>query len=322
MSALRKAVNRYLVTRRRLGFKLVASGYFLARFVAFMDRRREAYVTRDLAVDWSTEQKNVHRSMWGRRLSAVRQFAAFQIAFDPRTQIIPRDLLSGRIPRRQPYIYSSAEIGGLLEGASRLSSQRLGEGGHLRASTHVTLLGLIAVTGMRISEALCLERHDVDFALGLVHVRASKHGRERLVPLHPSTVEKLRSYGQLRDRVLPTPKTTRLFVNERGARLRCDSVYRVMHQVGDELGLPRLLRPCGRRSGPRIHDLRHRFAVETLIRWYRSGEDVEQKLPVLSTFLGHAKVSDTYWYLSGVPELLALATERLEQSRRIDLRVR
>jgi integrase len=231
----------------------------------------------------------------------VRQFAQHRSATDPRTEIPPQGLLPHRYRRRAPYIYRDEEIQTLIDAAKELPSSS-----GLRAWTFSTLFGLIAVTGMRMGEPIALNREDVDLSRGDLFIRGAKFGKSRLVPLHPSTQEVLQEYVRRRAAINPRPKTPSFFLCERGNRLTDGMVrwtfVKISHQIG--------LRGPGDRRGPRLQDLRHTFAVKTIMRWYRAGLDVEQHLPELSTYLGHAHVADTYWYLSATPELLQLVANR------------
>ena len=206
--------------------------------------------------------------------------------------------------RAIPYIYSESEIRQLLKAATELFPSR-----PLRGWTYYTLFGLIAVTGMRIGEVVHIEDADVDLEEKLLTIRLTKFGKSRLIPLHPSTVRKLTQYLHLRHQLYPRPSTKRFFLSNQGRPLTESMVRCTFLKLSRQIGL----RKTRGGFGPRIHDLRHRFAVTTLLNWYRSGVDVEQRMPVLSTFLGHTHVTDTYWYLSAVPELLALTKNRLEK---------
>jgi len=233
----------------------------------------------------------------------VRRFAQYCSAADPRTEVPPQGLLPARYVRRPPYLYSEEEIRHLLQAARRLPSQ-LG----LHPQTYSTLFGLLAVTGMRLSETLALDRQDVDLPQALITIRCAKGHKARWVPIHCSTVGVLAQYTALRDRLVPAPTTPSFFLCERGTRLSQWAVRPTFVQVSRQIGL----RGPTENRGPRLHDLRHAFALRTLLHWYRSGVDVERHLPELATYLGHVHVSDTYWYLSAVPELLQLALQRVE----------
>lgn len=304
MSSLQKAVQDYLSLRRKLGYKLYEPGLHLADFVSFLERQRASHITTELALRWAMQPADAQPSHWAARLRSVRLFAEHHRGSDPRTEVPPRDLLPYRPRRAHPYIYNAEEIRDLLEAAKELSSKT-----GLRPWTYYTLFGLLTVTGLRISEALALNQADVALNDGVLTVRKTKFQKTRLVPIHPSTVAALRNYSTRRDGTFPSPLTPAFFVSERGNRLGASVVHPTFNRLSMQIGLRR----TGARSGPRLHDLRHRFAVETLLRWYRADFDVDVHIPALSTYLGHSHVNDTYWYLSSVPELLRLATERLER---------
>jgi integrase len=303
MSPLRKAVEDYLAMRRALGFKLRLAAGMLREFAALAEAQRASHITTALAVRWATQPVGVQPAQWANRLGVVRRFARFLSASDRRTEVPPLGLLPYRYRRKPPYIYQDAEIRRLLKAAARIASAT-----GLRAASYSTLIGLLAVSGLRISEAIALDDQDVDLAEGVLTIRRTKFGKSRLVPLHPSTVRALRRYQRTRDRIRPRRPSAALLVGEQGRRLTEWAVRWTFNKLSRETGL----RGPTDRRGPRLHDLRHRLAVKTLIGWYRRGVDVEARLPVLSTYLGHGHVTDTYWYLSAVPELLRLAAERLE----------
>lgn len=307
MNAIRNAVKEYLALRRGLGFKLSQEGRWLEQFVLFLERRRSHCITSPLALEWATQPKHAQLPFLAHRLSVVRGFAQYHACSDSRTEVPPLGLLPHRYQRKTPYIYTDDEIKRLLKAAGQLPSH-LG----LRPLTYATLLGLLVVTGMRISEVVSLDRDDFDVSNALLTVRRTKFGKTRLIPLHASTRRALQRYTNKRDRILPKLTTTSFFVGDRGLRLPINTVevtfVKLSHQVG--------IRGPSDRNGPRLHDLRHHFAVNTLLRWYRSGVDVERHLPELSTFLGHRHPTDTYWYLSAVPELMRLVTRRLAQRAR------
>ena len=302
MSKLRTALDKYLNMRKGLGYKYEQQTRRLADFVAFMEKRKAATITTKLALEWATLPPDRHAS-WALRLSDVRGFARHVSSFDPRTEVPPAGMLPGW-KRAKPYIYSDAEIDALLAAALTLPPKN-----GLRRWTYHALFGLIVVTGIRISEAMGLERDDVDLDTGVLTVRMTKFGKSRLVPLHPTTCAVLRRYADRRDAQLGSRGGTTFFVTKHGCRLSHPRVHRVFWRLSRKIG-PR--RP-GDRTGPRVHDFRHRFAIRTLLGWYREGTNVEQQLPVLSTYLGHAHVRDTYWYLSACPELMEEAARRLDR---------
>lgn len=301
MTRLRTALERYVGMRQGLGYKYHGPARRLSDFVAFMEARGAGTITTALAMTWVTSTGQ--QPSWSIRLTDVRCFAQHLAHFDPLTEVPPRDAVP-MARRANPYIYTDTEITALLAAALSLPPVNA-----LRRWTYHTLFGLIAVAGLRHSEALDLCRNDVDLDRGVLTIRASKFGKSRLVPLHATTVAVLSDYAARRDAHLGAPRSPCFFVAEQGGRLLHQYVHRVFWQLSRQVGL----RQQGQRNGPRIHDLRHRFAVQTLINWYRAGEDVERELPVLSTFLGHTCVRDTYWYLSAAPELMTHAARRLDK---------
>lgn len=302
-NSMQRAVADYLAMRRGLGFDLTAPGRLLRGFASFLDGVRAKHITVQLALQWATRPVGVQPATWATRLSVVRQFAQFLNAADPKTEILPLGLLPHRYKRKPPYIYRDHEVRQLLTAAQHIQSTP-----GLRARTYSSLIGLLAVSGLRISEAISLDDRDVDLANGVLTIRRTKFGKTRLVPLHPSTTRALKRYAATRDRIFPTRPSDAFFVGEEGRRLVGETVRKAFSGLSQQTGLRR----PGERHGPRLHDLRHRLAVKTLIRWYRRGLDVERRLPCLSTYLGHVHVTDTYWYLTAIPELLRLAAERLE----------
>jgi len=304
MISLRKAVKDYLTMRRSLGFKLRDMGYNLRHFVSFMEQQRASIITTELALRWAQQPQDVQPAQWAARLSFVRSFARYWSATDPRTEIPPTGLLPYRTKRATPYIYSNDEIQQILKAARNLPPST-----GLRPWTYYSLFGLMAVTGMRISEVIRLDHADVDLKQGLLTVWLTKFSKSRLIPLHPSTVKELKRYLHRRDELYPRPLTARFFLSNQGRPLTDCMVRWTFVKLSRQIGL----RKVGNSFGPRLHDLRHRFAVTTLLRWYQTGVDVEQRLPMLSTYLGHTHVTDTYWYLSAIPELLALTKDRLEK---------
>ncbi len=310
MNTLREAVADYLALRRSLGFKLRDAGIALADFVSFLEQRGASQITTPLALEWAQLPSSAHPAEWTRRLSYVRGFARYRSATDARTEIPPAGLLPHRPARARPYLYTDEEIERLLEAARQLTP-----GGGLRGWTYYCLLGLLAVSGLRISEALSLKLEDVDLSESVLTVRGTKFGKSRLVPLHPSTQRVLCDYKLRRDRFLAGRAAAYFFISRKGTRLDGARVRHTFYRLSRQTGV----RGPDSRCGPRLHDFRHRFAVETLLRWYRGGEDVERRLPALSTYLGHVHVADTYWYLTACPELMGLAVKRLEQHWEVKL---
>ena len=307
MSSLQTALDEYLAVRRALGNKLRLPGRLLKRFVEFADQQGNDYITTELALKWATQPAHAQPSQWANRLSMVRLFARYCQANDPRTVVPPQDLLPHRYRRVTPHIYTDQEIIDLVKAARRLPST-IG----LRPHTYATLFGLYAATGLRANEALHLDRDDVDLVNGVLTVRDSKFGKARYVPLHPSTQRALQRYAKLRDRLCCTPGSPRFFLSDRGTRVSYDMLRWTFVKVSQQIGL----RVPGDSHGPRLHGLRHRLAITTLLKWYRRGVDVERHLPELSTFLGHAHITDTQWYLTAIPQLLRYALKRVERSER------
>jgi integrase len=307
MNTLREALQEYLVLRRSLGYKMHDAGLMLPRFVSFMEERRAQYITARLALEWVQRGKAVQPAEWARRLCFVRGFARYRSAVDPRTEVPPPELLPYRSTRAHPYLYTEQEVQRLLDEALKLPTRWPST--PLRPWVFHCLLGLLSVTGMRISEALDLKLDDVDLNEGVLTIHAAKLGRSRLVPLHPSTCAVLAAYLKRREQFLGNRGTGHVFVSNRGTRLDLGRVHRAFYALSRRTGL----RARGVSKGPRLHDFRHRFAVEVLTRWYESGEDPARRLPLLSTYLGHVYVAGTYWYLSSRPELMAQAMTRLER---------
>ncbi len=306
MKRLEQALNDYLRIRRSLGYRLREPEGLLRNFVAFLQAERAPYITRQLALRWATQPAKAQPATWAGRLGIIRRFAIWHSATAPHTEIPPAGLLPHRYRRKPPHIYSAEEIETLLRLTQQLPSPK-----GLRARSYTTLFGLLVATGMRVNEALGLDRPDVDLKLGILHIRRTKFGKSRYVPVHPSTVEALKKYAEVRDRLSPAPLIPAFFISEKGSRITEWIARYTFAKLSQRVGLRASAKGHG--HGPRLQDMRHRFAARTLIHWYRAGLDVERELPKLSTYLGHVHVNDTYWYLEAVPELLQLATDRLIQ---------
>lgn len=302
MSPLREAVADYLLIRRALGYKLDRAERLLGQFLDYLDAAGAKTVTIDHALAWALLPERVSVKWAAARLSVVRGFAAYLVAIDPATEVPPADLLPHRgRSRLTPYLYSDADVAALLAAADTLRPP-------LRATTYRTLLGLLVVTGLRIGEALALDRDDLDLDEGLLLVRAGKFGKLRELPLHPTTVAALRGYLRRREQLHPGGDPAPVFICTTGRRPGYRGVLQTFRQLADSAGLE--ARPGT--ADPRLHDLRHSFAVNTVLDAYQSGDDVQTRLPLLSTYLGHVNPATTYWYLSAAPELLGLASQRLE----------
>jgi len=293
----------YLASRRKLGLQLKIEGQQLLSFAQFADDiRHRGPLTNELALRWAILPKGAAPEYWSRRLGIVRRFAKYRFLFEPKTEVPPERLLGPACRRPTPYIYSEDDICELVRACSDL-----GPAGGLRPLTYATFFGLLASTGLRSVEALRLNRSDVDFSTGTLCVTESKFHKSRLVPVHSSTLHALGAYAAQRDRRHQLPRAQTFFLTEKGTSLKYGKMFATFQELRKVLGWSK------KNPSPRIHVLRHAFAVRRLLAWYTAGADVDQKIPTLSTYLGHVKVSDTYWYLTAVPELLAVASSRYER---------
>ncbi len=302
MKQLTTALREYLKVRRSFGYRLRNTEGYLKNFIAFLRNRNCSFITVRLALQWATLPQYATRTCWAIRLSIVRLFAQYLAAKDHRTEIPPLHLLSEKSHRVTPYIYSNKELLQLLEALQSLPSKGL------RRHTYYTFFGLMMVTGCRISELLALNRDDLDLDNGWLTIWNSKFNKSRLLPLHPTTVQQLKKYSKVRNKFLDN-NTPAFFISERGTRITKSSTRLAFIQVSKQIGL----RGPDDSNGPRIYDIRHSFATKTLLNWYRKGLDINQKISLLTTYMGHKKPSDTYWYVTGTPELLAQATNRFEK---------
>jgi integrase len=295
----------YLAYRRGLGFELASTEPLLLQFAEYAGRiGHRGPLTTELIVRWVKLPKAGSPGYLARRLDAVRGFARHRAIADPRTEVPPPKLLGATYRRRTPHIYTEAELSALVGAARSLSPSN-----SLRSHTYATLFGLLACTGLRVSEAVKLTRDDIDWRQGVLTIRQTKFRKSRLVPLHATSLAALRDYADRRDRLYPTPTTGAFFLTSRGTALARSSVGVTFWKLRKRLGWAAVRD----QAKPRIHDLRHSFACRRLQRWYADGVDVDHAVAALSTYLGHATVRDTYWYLTGTPELLALATARFER---------
>jgi integrase/recombinase XerD len=305
MSALHEAVDDYLALRRALGFKLEDYPWLLHGFVDHLEAAGAATVTAELAVEWAVlPGAGAHPAYLATRLCVVRGFARHLAAFDPATEVPSADLLPWKQCRATPYIYSEDDIAALMAAARSLTPR-------LRAATYETLIGLLKVSAARVGELIALDRDDVDLDDGVLAIRYTKFNKSREIPLHPSTVAALEKYARLRDEG-SAEATPSFFVSTLGRRLVYVTVQGTFSRLARSAGLHARSKSCR----PRLHDMRHSFACATLLGWYRAGVDVEAQLPLLSTYMGHARPEHTFWYISAVPELLSLAAQRREQAAR------
>ncbi len=307
MSALAKELDRYLAIRRSLGFALGTSERVLRRFVAFADVRRSRHITVDLFLAWRADFGHASQQTWSARLGMIRQFTFWLSGIDPRNQVPPKGLIPNRYRRQRPYIYDDGEIARIVTEASRLPSPN-----GIRSLTYTALFGLIAVTGLRVSEALALNNDNIDWQSGVLTIRRGKGGKARLIPVSKSTVARLAAYAAKRDRLLgKRPKS--FFVTDNGGRPNDCSARYNFAVVCQRIGLRPAQRFNKHGRGPRIHDLRHTFAARTLVSWYRTGKEPDREMLKLSTYLGHTEPAYTYWYIEAVPELLELAAKRADR---------
>jgi integrase len=305
MSTLAERADEYLQLRRALGHELAEAVRLLPRFVAYLDAIGATTVTVDAALAWAQQpDADLGSNLRARRMTVARGFARHMAGTDPHTQVPPLGLVTYRKRWRPPFIYAEADVRLLMTEAVRAIHTPL------RAATYHTLIGLLAATGMRIGEALRLQRSDIDWGEGVVTVRASKFSKSREMPLAESTVEALASYAKKRDRSQPRPQVSTFFVSTAGTAVLYPHFGAMFRRLVRATGVG-----DGSPARPRIHDLRHSFAVHTLVSWYQTGKDVNAMLPRLSTYLGHRDPVSTYWYLSAAPELLALAAARLHAAQ-------
>lgn len=310
-TSLQVRVEQYLAERRHMGFKLRSTASSLGNFARYVTQvKHRGPLSVELMAEWARQAKAGQgtRATSARRLRQLRPFTRWLQQFDPATEV-PNESIFGAVPGRvAPHIYRENEIVDLLGAA-----KRLGPPGDLRAVVYETLFGLLASTGLRISEARSLLDADVDLKSGVLTIRQSKFGKSRLVPMHPSTTQALARYRAQRCSHVRTMPQTPFFIGTRGrllgGPLGARQVHRIFEQLRGQLGW--VDRGC--HGAPRIHDLRHTFAVSRLMLWHKQGFDLDQRMLALSTYLGHARVSDTYWYLTGVPDLMALAGVRFER---------
>ncbi|HAW09484.1 MAG: tyrosine-type recombinase/integrase [Acidimicrobiales bacterium] len=302
MSPLIDQANDYLALRRALGHNLDQAHRLLPDFVAYLDAIGAETVTIETALVWAQRpDADPATTVWARRMTVARGFACHMAGVNPNTEIPPVGLVSFRQRWRPPFIYSAGDVAALMSAARRTIPTLM------RAATVETLIGLLSASGMRVGEAIRLERDDFDTAEGLIVVRQSKFGKSRLVPLQSSTVDAMCSYAEKRDQLVVRQKSSTFFISTAGSRLLYADFQKTFRKLVDVAGVG-----ASAPHHPRIHDMRHSFAVHTLVRWYRSGEDVGALLPRLTTYLGHRDPCSTYWYLSSAPELLALAADRME----------
>lgn len=301
--AMVKRADQYLSYRRNLGAKIHIEGKQLLKFAKFADDLgHKGPLTLDLALDWAQLPTRGAQLYKARRLEVVRCFAKYEAIFEPKTVIPGSSLLGPAHRRTTPYIFSKDEIQQILSSARMLWPKN-----GIRPQTYETLFSLLTCTGLRISEALRLSRRDFDQRRGLLTIRETKFQKSRLVPMHRSALEPMIKYSLMRDRLVKNQKAEEFFLSSNGKALKYSTVRTVFMHLRNQL--PRYSEA---RRRPRMHDFRHTFACQRLLEWHRDGVEFENGILALSTYLGHVKVSDTYWYLTGIPELLEIASMRFE----------
>ena len=304
--SLSQELQRYLIIRRNLGYDLYTDERVLKRFVSFLESKNETHITTDLFLEWKQIFGNASQYTWARRLGIVRLFASWLYSIDIHNEIPPQSLITSHCSRKHPFIYTDDQISSIIEAARLLPSSN-----GIRSITYPAFFGLVSVTGLRISEAIALNDRDVDLKNGIITVLNGKNGKDRILPVTECTKNQLKEYVRKRDRLLgytPDP----FFISDKGIRLTDCPVRYNFALIGKMIGL-RTEQPFHKHGvGPRIHDLRHTFAVKVMINWYKEGKNIDQEMLKLVTYLGHKSVIHTYWYIEAVPELLALASQRAE----------
>lgn len=299
MNGLDVQLEDYLRIRRALGYRLEREEHWLRQLLAHLQDAGSDHLTSGLTINWAHQPATAQPRHWAQRLGCARKFARYLQTIDPTTEIPPTGVFPAPYRRPMPFVWSAEQITTLLDAAGQLRPA-------LHSLTSQTLFGLLAVTGMRIGEAVGLVRGDVDFGTAVITIRHAKFDRPRLVPLHPTVNAALRHYATGRDQLCPHPCSDAFFVSSRGNTLHRTAVDATLRQLTTAMGIRTAT------IHPRAHDLRHSFAVHTLIRWMREGGSVDERMTELSTYLGHVSPAGTYWYLTAVPELLELAADRLQ----------
>ena len=307
MKPLRELLDDYLVTRRMLGAKLEESDRLLHHFVEYLDKHQVEHITTERALAWATVPQQALPFYRARRLAEVRHFATYARAIDPKHQVPPERLLPTPRSRRNPYLYHDDDIIALMDGCHDLTGQ-------IRPFTYATIVGLLSVTGMRSGEVVQLNHDDVDIQQGIITILNSKFGKSRLNPCHDTTRQALAAYVIRRNEHLSGFGSNPFFVSEKGTRISTHTLRETFAKLCGNTGL----RHPGQHHSPRLHDLRHRFAIKTLMQWYREQCDMALCLPRLATWLGHVNISSTYWYLTAIPELMELAAHHLDHTQQGD----
>ena len=305
MKPLKYQVEKYIQFRRQLGYKLENAEKILKNFASFSAEHGVSYIKIDVAVSFSKKNPKASPATWSKSLGIIRQFALFLKTIDQRTEVPPLNFIASSNQRPIPYIYTNEQIQHLLKACKKLGSRS-----EILKHTYYTLFGLVSVTGMRISEAISLEQKNVDFSNEIVFINKTKFRKSRINPLHSSTLYELEKYIDYKSKLFPKSESSNLFVSSAGSGLKYHNVRKAFVQASIFAGL----RSGYKGHGPRIHDLRHTFAVQTLTEWYKNSTNIDVHLPLLSTYLGHINPVNTYWYLTATPDLLNQAVVRLEKN--------
>ena len=301
-------VQEYLDFRRSLGYELYIPGQLLMSFARYADKTgHRGPLTANLIIQWVNLSKGAEPSYLARRFQFVRDFAKYRALSDPATEVPSPGIVGKPERRKPPHIYSDKEIESLLQAASQLIPRN-----SIRPITFTTLFGLLLSTGLRISEALHLMLKDVDFKAEMLTIRATKFKKNRLVPIHSTTASALRHYARVRNRICPQTTCNSFFLNSRATAVTRKQVHNTFYFLRRKLGWHQE----GRARLPRVHDMRHTFVVRRMLAWYEEGIDIDREVAALSTYIGHSRVTHTYWYFTAVPELLAVVGTRFEHFAR------
>src|SRR4030042_2752669 len=300
-----EAAENYLNYRRKMGFAIRIEGQELLRFAKYADSiSHKEHITVELAIQWAKLPQKCSSIYWARRLDIVRRFAKYLKTIDAGTEVPPEGICGPSYCRKTPHIYTEEQIASLLNAARALTPLN-----GLRPNTYATLFGLLASTGIRISEALNLKDHDVNLENNIIIIRETKFHKSRIIPIHSTTSKALKYYVDKRNKAHASSISNAFFLTEKATSLKYHKTLMTFVSISYSLGW----RSPKKRKGPRIHDLRHTFVVKRFLSWYRNGEDVNKQIYYLSTYLGHVKIADTYWYITAIPELMAIASSRFER---------
>ncbi len=306
MKTISQGINDYIQLKQAHGLKFQTGATTLRKFSRFCSQNKYKRVTVKMMLEWIQTYPESSRENLARKLMTLRGFASYWKSFDDKTEIPPKELTRYQSNRGNPHIYSSSEIEKILKATKKLGAER-GQSNPIRPHTFTTMFGLIAATGMRRNEVIKLKRKDVDLVNGTLLIEMTKFRKSRLIPIHPTVLKKLKSYARLRDQVIKDPRCDNFFIMNRGQAVDGDSIYYAFVHACKIAGVRHDVVGAG---FPRIHDLRHTFVVRVILGWLQSSQDVHTLMPALSTYIGHAEPADTYWYLTGVPELMRFGLHR------------